>query len=231
MKKIHPQKNNMKIRSLILAFIIISVNCKILSAQTSKGKFLIGELSYIELLGNGVLGSANLGYSTFQNKSDGDNDNDKDKMFSINIVPRAGYFVINNLAIGLDVLLATEKVTSGGDVDYTYNSTLFAVGPFVRYYVPTKKVLPFAEVNYSMGSRTYTSEFAGNEPNTDKYAIKLYGAGLGLAVPIGEKVSFDIVAGYHTYVNKDKEDNEDNERFVAGTIGLKFGFTVFLGPN
>jgi len=221
----------MKIRSLILTFIIITFNCIVLSAQTSKGKFLIGEMSYIELLGNGVLGSTNLGYSTFQNKSDGDNENDKDKMFSLNIVPRAGYFVIDNLVIGLDVLLATEKVTSGGDVDYTSNSTFFAVGPFVRYYVPTKKVVPFAEVNYSMGSRTYKSEFDGNEPYTDKNAIKLYGAGLGLAIPIGEKVTFDTVAGYHAYINKDKEDNESNERFVAGTIGLKLGFTVFLGPN
>jgi hypothetical protein len=32
-------------------------------------------------------------------------------------------------------------------------------------------------------------------------------------------------------VNKDKEDNDNNERFVAGTIGLKLGFTVYLGSE
>ncbi len=219
----------MKIKSLILASVIIAVNCNILSAQTSKGKFLLGELSYVELLGNGVIGSTNLGYSTFQNKSDGDNDDSKDKQFSLNIVPRAGYFVIDNLAIGLDVFLATESNKAMHD-GYKSSSTFFAVGPFVRYYIPTKKVLPFAEVNYSMGSRKGKSEFDGSEYSYSS-AIKLYGAGLGVAIPIGEKVSFDAVAGYHAYVNKDKEDNENNERLVAGTIGLKLGFTVFLGSK
>ncbi len=189
----------------------------------------MGELSYIELLGNGVIGSTNLGYTTFQNKSDGDNDDSKDKQFSLNIVPRAGYFVIDNLAIGLDVLLATE-LNKAMDDAYKSTSTFFAVGPFARYYVPTKKVLPFAEVNYSMGSRTYKTEFDGNESSSN-CAIILYGAGLGVAIPIGEKVSFDAVAGYHAYVNKDKEDNENNERFVASTIGLKLGFTVYLGSD
>ena len=219
----------MKKKPLILVIVIIAVNCNFLSAQTNKGKFLMGELSYIELMGNGVIGSANLGYTTFQFKSDGDNPSSKQKQFSLNIVPRAGYFVIDNLAIGLDVLLATELKNIGDDT-YKSTTTFFAVGPFVRYYIPTKKVLPFAEVNYSMGSRTNKTEFNGNE-SSDNYAIKLYGVGLGLAFPIGEKVSFDTIVGYHVYVNKDKEDNENNLRWVAGTLGLKLGFTVFLGSK
>ena len=176
----------MKKQTLIITIAILTVSSTILTAQTTKGKFLMGELSYIEIYGNGVMSSTNLGYSTFQNKSDGDNDDSKDKAFLLNIVPRAGYFVIDNLAIGLDVLLATERVKSG-DFDHTYKSTSFAVGPFVRYYIPTKKVLPFAEVNYSMGSRKGKSEYDGSE-STHNYSIKLYGAGLGVAVPIGEKV-------------------------------------------
>ncbi len=213
----------------IIALVFIAMNCNILYAQTNKGKFLMGELSYIELLGNGVIGSTNLGYTTFQTKSDGDNDDSKDKQFSLNIIPRAGYFVIDNLAIGLDVLLATESRKSG-EFDYKDKSTFFAVGPFVRYYIPTKKVLPFVEVNYSMGSRKGKSEFDGSE-SSHNYAIKLYGAGLGVAIAIGEKVSFDAVAGYHAYVNKDKEENDNNERLVASTIGLKLGFTVYLGSE
>ncbi len=221
----------MKKQALIITLAILTASSTLLTAQTTKGKFLLGELSYIEFLGNGVLGSTNLGYTTFQSKSDGDNSDDsKDKMFSVNIVPRAGYFVIDNLAVGLDVFLATESHKAMDDA-YKSTSTFFAVGPFVRYYVPTKKVIPFAEVNYSIGSRTGKTEFDGNEPSTYKYGIQLYGAGLGLAVPLGEKVTFDAIAGYHAYVNKDKEDNDNNERMVAGTIGLKLGFTVFLGSN
>lgn len=205
------------------------MNCNILSAQTNKGKFLIGGLSYIEQLGNGVTGSMNIGYTTFQTKTDGDNDSSKDKNFSLNLVPRAGYFVIDNLAVGLDVFLATD-MTKSESFDSKSTSTFFAAGPFVRYYIPTKKVLPIAEVNYSIGSRNYKSEYDDSE-SSSSYGIQLYGAGLGLAVPLGEKVTFDALAGYHAYINKDKEDNDNNERLVAGTIGLKLGFTVFLGSN
>jgi len=219
----------MKKITIIIASIIFSACYTTLTAQANKGKFMLGELSYIEFAGNGVLGSTNLGYTTFQIKSDGDsNDDSKDKMFSVNIVPRVGYFVIDNLVVGLDVFLAIDS-HKAMDFDYKSSSTFFAVGPFVRYYVPTKKVLPFAEVNYSMGSRKSKSEYDGNESYSSNNAIKLYGAGLGLAVPIGDKVTFDALAGYHTYVIKDKEDNDNNERLVAGTIGLRLGFTVFLG--
>jgi len=221
----------MKKKALIIASIIFSACYTILTAQTTKGKFMLGELSYIEFLGNGVLGSTNLGYSIFQNKSDGDSNSDsKDKMFSLNVVPRVGYFVIDNFGVGLDLFLATESYKMLDDT-YKSSSTFFAVGPFVRYYIPIKKVLPYAEVNYSMGSRKSNSEYNGNESYSSNNAIKLYGAGLGLAVPIGEKVTFDALAGYHAYVIKDKEDNANNERLVAGTIGLKLGFMVFLGKE
>lgn len=221
----------MKKQALIITFAVLTASSTILTAQTTKGKFLLGELSYIEFLGNGVLGSTNFGYTTFQNKSDGGNSDDsKDKMFSVNIVPRAGYFIIENLAVGLDVFLATESHKAMDDA-YKSTSTFFAAGPFVRYYIPTKKVLPFTEVNYSIGSRTGKTEFDGNEPSTYKYGIQLYGAGLGLAVPLGAKVTFDVLAGYHAYVIKDMEDNYNNERLVAGTVGLKLGFTVYLGAN
>lgn len=213
----------MKKRALIATLAILIANSTILIAQTTRGKFLLGELSYIEFLGNGVIGSTNIGYTTFQIKSDGDSNADsKEKMFAMNIAPRVGYFVIDNFAVGLNVFLATESHKASNS-----SSAFFAVGPFVRYYISTKKVLPFAEVNYSMGSRTYKSGSDGSE--FTKFAIQLYGAGLGLAVPIGEKVTFDALAGYHTYVNKNKVDNDNNERLHAGTIGLKLGFTVYLG--
>ena len=43
----------MKKQTLIITIVIITVNSTILSAQTTKGKFLIGELSYIEIYGTG----------------------------------------------------------------------------------------------------------------------------------------------------------------------------------
>ena len=58
-----------------------------------------------------------------------------------------------------------------------------------------------------------------------------FGGGIGLAAPLGEKVTFDIMAGYDSLTVKDKEDNDDNYRTVIGTLGLKIGFTILLGSN
>jgi hypothetical protein len=46
----------MKKRALNVALAILTLNSTILVAQTTRGKILLGELSYIEFLGNGVIG-------------------------------------------------------------------------------------------------------------------------------------------------------------------------------
>jgi hypothetical protein len=50
-----------------------------------------------------------------------------------------------------------------------------------------------------------------------------------MAIPIGSKASFDIMAHYTSFSMKNTEDNNDNNRVVVGTLGLKLGFVVFLG--
>ena len=217
----------MKKQSLFLAFLSISLICINASAQTSKGKFLVGGLTKV---GGDILNvsSMNIGYTTLKNKDDsGDDDDYKDKEFSFNFSPKVGYFVIDNLALGIDFTIASSfgKTTN---TEYKYNSALLTAGPFVRYYIPTKKVLPFAEAMYSVGSRKTSSNWDGDE-TTYKYGVQLYSVGIGVAIPLGEKASFDALVGYHSTTYKAKEDNENNRRNVAGTVGLKFGFTIFPG--
>ena len=222
----------MKKKALILTLAIISVNCIILSAQTGKGKFLIGELTSFKEFGTDKIGLMAIGFTSSQSKSDPDRDDNsvKNNTFSINLLPRVGYFVIDNLALGLDFVIFSSFRRTSNDAA-KFNLALFSVGPFVRYYIPTKKVLPFAEINYSIGSEKLVSRTELNgEERTFKYAVKFYGLGLGVAIPLGEKVSFDALVGYQNYINKFRED-ETNNRIVAGTVGLKLGFTVFLGPN
>jgi len=219
----------MKKQSLFLAFLIISLSCINLSAQTSKGKFLIGGLTYIGYPGSGET-SMNIGYTTSKSKDDsGDEDDYIDKMFSLNFTPKAGYFIIDNLVLGVDMTLFSSfsKTTNRENKS---NSTIITAGPFVRYYIPTKKVLPFAEAMYSVGSQKNSSEWEERE-YTNKTGVQLYSVGIGVAIPLGEKASFDALVGYQSAIIKDKEDNENNERTIVGTVGLKFGFTIFLGSN
>jgi hypothetical protein len=47
---------------------------------------------------------------------------------------------------------------------------------------------------------------------------------------MGKDTSYTIPKD-HSSISKAKQDNEYNERSVSGTVGLKFGFTIFLGSK
>ena len=196
-----------------------------LSAQISKGSFLIGELTTLNLEAQ-VVSYMNLGYATYKTKSDNNTDNNSDKIFSINLTPRVGYFVIDNLAIGLDIPVNFSHRKDGSGY-YKSVVTMLSVGPFVRYYLPGSKVKPFAELNGSLGTIISKSDFDSNE-NRSTTSLKEFGGGLGAAFPLGKKVCFDVLAGYYCQIIKDIENNSDNDRVRIGTLGLKLGFTVFL---
>jgi hypothetical protein len=217
----------------LLAITLMAISCGLLSAQTNKGRIMIGASSNIGLTGSGS-DLMSIGFTTVKEKSD-DNafvEPELEKSFNINLVPRVGYFVADNFAIGLDLNLAFSS-NSNEDSDFTFTQTVFSVGPFARYYIPTSTVLPFLEVSGSFGSVKSKIDSGDNSFPTQEDTFNLinFGGGVGLAAPLGEKVTFDVSAGYYSTTIKEKEDNPNNDRSVIGTLGLKIGFTVYLGSN
>lgn len=189
---------------LTIGLFVMSIG--FLNAQTNQGKFLLG-------LSSDIL---SLGYTTYNTKSDAGGSDYANKLFSVNLSPKVGYFVIDNLAIGLDLGVGffINDIGSGDS-----NTTAWiSAGPSVRYYIPTSKVLPFFELGGALGSQG---------TNT---TIK-YGGGIGLAMPLSERVMVDVLAGYHALFQKDREDNADNMRTIMGTLGLNIGFVILLGSN
>jgi len=216
----------MRNRIIILVITFIFSNTGFLSAQTTKGNFILAEMTRIDVVGYGAQSSMNLGWTTYTSKNDSGDESDPIKAFSINLIPRVGYFVVNNLALGLNFDIDYARSTRR-DSDYIYKSTLFTAGPFIRYYFPTPKILPFAEINYSIGSSGYkwTDEIGDGG---GKNQVQQFGFGMGIGFPLGEKVTFDTLVGYQLYTVKAKDDNEDNARDIISTLGLKLGLTVFL---
>ncbi|HEY4785818.1 MAG TPA: hypothetical protein VIH57_07205, partial [Bacteroidales bacterium] len=77
-----------------------------------------------------------------------------------------------------------------------------------------------------------TSKFSYDNMSDDSKAnVSGIGGGIGLAIPLGNVASFDVLADYNSLTVKNKEDNPDNTRTVSGTLGLKLGFVLFLGRN
>lgn len=216
-------------KKLVFFSIVFLLGCVLSSnAQYTKGRFLAGAstaLSFNECDPS----IASLAFSTTKFKSDDGDSDDKIKETQIGFIPRVGYTVIDNLAVGLDIHLSmyNEKetyVSEEGTTEYNYKSSLFAVGPFARYYFPMNKVNPFVELSAAFGG--FSSKYEENDAH--KTGVTSIKGGAGIAIPIGNMVNFDIMAAYSSSTLKDKEDNEDNAREITGTFGLNFGFVIFL---
>jgi len=95
----------------------------------------------------------------------------------------------------------SKRVDSDNITKYTQLTT----GPFLRYYVPAKRFLPFAEANYSIGSSGYKWT-SNNDENEHKLQVQQYGFGIGMGFPLGEKATFYTLVGYQSHIIKSKEE-------------------------
>ncbi len=212
-------------RTSFLTICFFAFSIGFLNAQTNQGKLLVGISSGSDIF--------DIGYTTSKQKSDSNGSEDPSKSFSTNLHPNMGYFIVDNLAIGLDLSVGLTIYKTGSD-DIKITSTNLSAGPFVRYYVPVSNVLPFAELRGSFGTHKSKFDYSDNtylEDFEDNMGIMTFGGGIGLAAPLGERVMVDILAGYHSVRYKEREDNVDNERTINGTLGLEVGFVIILGSN
>lgn len=221
-------------RKLILILTLGILPVLTLFGQTDQGKVLLGISSRFGLSpleeGLSYPDMMTLGFSTIKFKSDasGEEESEAMKFNCFNFTPKAGYFIIDNLALGLDVNIGLSSLKETyDDEDYKSNGTMLSAGPFVRYYFPLEKSLPYIEAGGTLGSMKSKYEY-DSESEEYKSSLNSFMGGVGIAAPLGDKVAFDFMLGYLSTTTKAKEDNEDNERTVIGTFGLKFGVVVFL---
>jgi len=155
-----------------------------------------------------------LGYTKMKINSDAGSEVNN-KHFNFNLAPKVSYFVIDKLEVGLDINFGLMMIYY--DEDSFSRTTTINAGPFVRYYIPTSKVLPFLELGGAFGLQ-------GSLTTVN------YGGGIGLAVPLGERVLADILARYHSQSLKDR-NSSTGRTIIKGGFGLNLGFAFLLGPN
>jgi len=206
----------------------------VLNAQFNKGKIILGVttssnfFSMSSMFTGGTSNLMHIGFSTIKDKSDsGDGDTYKGTTF--NLSPRIGYLITDNIAAGFDINFSFMSYKSDSNSDsYKETTSLLGFGPFVRYYFTMKKVNPFLEIGGSFGTMKDKYNYSGGD-EVDKQSVNSIIGGVGVAIPIGNVVKFDIMGGYASTTIKDKEDNPDNNREVLGTLGIKVGFLLYLG--
>jgi hypothetical protein len=132
---------------------------------------------------------------------------------AINFSPNFGYFVANDLMIGLGTGLNYYKSEDNDAF------TALTVLPMVRYYfIPGKNFRPFGQVHGGIGSIDI-----GVEPQT----ITLVGTKAGGAFFITPKASIDLFLDLNFGFSK--EDNFGSEVDVTDTVfGFGVSFSYFL---
>lgn len=207
--------------SLLIGFIMVGS----VYGQLDHGRLMLGVASTYNLsIGNSDL--LNMSSTKYKYSWAGEV-TQTDKLFNINVIPRAGYFITKNLAAGLDVYYSYARKISGGSEDKNILSRIDAV-PFVRYYKFYLWSYPFVELNVGLGSLTNKYVAGPNSTGGDfeyKYGVKSLGGGIGLAKPLGNRATFEIMAGYNASAVKNKEVDSVTK---YGAFLIKMGFMVFF---
>ncbi|MEO0573112.1 MAG: outer membrane beta-barrel protein [Bacteroidota bacterium] len=203
-----------------------------LFSQTEQGKILVGISSGLGLNG----GQTGFSFSNTKFKSD-DFESDGANSFSFNLAPRLGYFATNDLAVGLEInysYLSFENQGFDGLGSSKTKVNQYSAGPFIRYYFKGEKVRPIVEGGVSFGRSNNTNEGANPVDGSDlEFSSNLFafGAGAGLAVTLGDKVSFDVLLVYLNSQVKPTENNNNNSRSISSSFGLRLGFSIYLGQS
>jgi hypothetical protein len=197
-----------------------------LFAQLEKGTFLFG--------GGLSANSTHYEYSGdfFGNKYEVDE-------LSFSFYPEIGYFVIENLVLGLNAKLAVYGSTFDNNSESTpetnSNSFEYSLGPFIRYYYPLKPFALFAELNYQFGHRNedydqYSIDTTGeyytvvNENNLD---VSLFSPAIGLEYFFNRSVGLSAIVRYENGKREyDSENNAFNEQYTYEQKNYGFIFVI-----
>lgn len=130
------------------------------------------------------------------------------EIFSINVNPRAGYFISDGVAIGIGLTGSLDAV-SGADNVWGYG-----LAPFVRYYFPEGSSASgrfFAQGDLGIGGSSVGSDVALN-----------VGANVGYAHFITQSVALEATLGY----NYSKANISSSSGFSG--LGVGVGFQIYL---
>ncbi len=216
--------------SLLALFIAFSA-----SGQTEKDNFLIGISTNLGIVQSD--GSAfSLSYLSTSLSTDNPDPNAGDgneTVWRVNLAPKIGYFVVDNLAVGVDGKFGYNHIDDE-DISFTIQQRVYAVGPFVRYYVPLDRNLLFFELYGSYGGINSTStprDASLGEEQSFNNELLNFGASSGIAFPLSEKAFCDFALDFNRTRIRLVENNDFNTRTFVNALSLRIGFTLLLGSE
>jgi len=153
---------------------------------------------------------------------------DGPKVSTFSITPSVGYFVIDKLAVGIDLGLTSATTKYEGTKATT---TSFSVMPTATYYFANdSKFVPFlgAGIGYASvknkGEMNVLGVSASDETTTDGLAWKVKG---GVTYMATQSLGINLGVSYDQFSNKQTIMNTDVKTNVK-TFGVNVGFSYFI---
>ena len=133
---------------------------------------------------------------------------------TLRINPQAGYFIIDNLALNLD--LSYEKIDIGIDI------SRYGIGPNLRYYFDLKKYFPFISMGYSFTS-------SSQDGSDYKQTGNQYILGAGISYLITKNVAVEASLNYKfDEVKREYSGLYSDETLKSKIIMFGVGFNFYL---
>lgn len=171
-----------------------------MNAQTTKGSWV-------------VEGKTSLGFNNVSTKvKAGDIKADSPEVSTFTIAPSVGYFVMDNLSVGLDFSLTS--ITAKEDGEKGTQTTVNILPNATYYFTTVSNLRPYLGAGVGYGSTTIESK------TTDGFAWGVKGGAVYL---LNNTIGLNLGLGFNQFSSK-----EDNVKVTASTLGVNAGITVFL---
>lgn len=191
-------------KKIWMTFILIGGLFSLAEAQTVQGTFTVGG-----------------GVSFSSGKDQNPYGEIKSSTFSFR--PSLGYFVVDNLAVGVNLGLTSGKQEQGGT---TFKTSEFQVGPFARYYVFTsnERFAFMAEAAVLFGSDKQEYSNGGEQ----KGSSTTFYLSPGFTYFLTDRWGLDLQLQGISFYSSDPNKDVDNDKESGVTIGAEF-FNPVLG--
>ncbi|MDM1296890.1 outer membrane beta-barrel protein [Empedobacter falsenii] len=206
----------------LLIILALSINS---FAQTQKNNWVVGASS--------VLGFNSSQYNYKNTYGNGQDFENKFRQFDINVM--GGYFVINNLAVGLDLSYRNSVNTwdvfrfdpAGNSISIEQKSkgNSISLMPLVSYYFANdSKFYPYLSAGAGFNTskyKYYTDDDYDSNNKNDAFIWKVKG---GVSYFITPSIALDFGLSY----DQVKYDNDEYTQNSVNTFGANVGLKLFL---
>lgn len=174
----------------------------------------------------------NMSLSTSGGTEDyGNGEQDKTSYLNLDFGPMAGFFLSENLAGGIRILVSLDKTTTppfspGGD-ETVDSETTFGFMPFIRYYaVQLNKFSVFGQAQAGASFGTEKTKVGSTETDGPKTTTIGFMVFPGIALDVSEHVSLEAHINLFNFAFNSVTEKQDTEFINSKETTRSFSFGV-----